>query len=94
MWCDDSRTLHRKLGAIREKERRKHERAKARSWGSGFATIQGITRQWDLLRQQIGHLWKDWTQSEIVDFLNEIRPIADFRERLLDRLGSERHDLS
>ena len=53
-----------------------------RNWGSGFASVQGIARQWDLLMKQIGDLWREWSPSEIAEFRKKIEPIVAFDRKL------------
>lgn len=53
-----------------------------RNWGSGFATVQGISRQWDLLLKQIDDLWREWSASEIAEFRTLIGPIIEFDRKL------------
>jgi hypothetical protein len=53
-----------------------------KSWGSGFATVQGIARQWELLMKQIGDLWEEWSASEIAEFRTEIGNIVEFDRKL------------
>ena len=74
-----------KLGRVTKLD----EGQETKSWGAGFATIEGIARQWELLMKQIGDLWEQWTASEIAEFRIHIGNIVEF-DRKLQRLAVEK----
>ncbi len=56
-----------------------------KTWGAGFATVQGIERQWDLLLKQIANLWQEWGAEEIAEFRFHIADIVEFDRKLQNR---------